>query len=295
MIDYKKIIKNRELRLKLITLLKFIPDAPYLQLVYFIKNGKFLNLKHPKTFCEKLNWLKLHAYKPEYSQYVDKLTVGSVVEQKLGKDITIPILGHWDHYSQIDFESLPDQFVLKCNHDSGSVKIIKDKNTINHKELEHFFEGRLKIDNSIIGRDYYKNIHPCIIAEKYMTDENEPSIPDYKFFCFNGEPKLMFITKDRFNEATETYFDMDFNFINMHNSNSSHNLSLEKPKNFEKMKQIAKTLSKDLKFCRIDLYDINGEIYFGEFTFFEAGGFYPFKPDELEQKLGDWIDLGDTD
>ena len=291
MIDYKKIIKNRELRLKLVSLLRFIPDKPYLQLVYFIKNGSFMDLKHPKTFCEKLNWLKLNGYKPEYSDYVDKLKARDIVKEKLGEDISIPLLGAWRHYKDIDFDSLPEQFVLKCNHDSGSVKIVTDKSKIDHEEFEKFFEGRLKIDNSILGRDYYRNIEPFIISEQYMRDDGREDLTDYKFLCFNGKPELMFIATDRANDCRFDFFDMDFSHLDIVNIHPMADKKITKPEQFELMKKYAERLSAGLKFVRMDFYEINGKIYFGEYTFFHGGGFYPFHPDEWEKKLGDWIDL----
>ena len=148
MIDYRNIIKNRELRLKLINLLRFIPDEPYLKMVYRIKTGKKLNLKNPKTFCDKLNWLKLHDFHPEYTRLADKIAVREHLKEILGEDICLPMLGAWEHYDDIDFDALPDKFVMKCNHDSGSVKIIKDKSTIDHAALRAFYEGRLKLNPS---------------------------------------------------------------------------------------------------------------------------------------------------
>lgn len=293
MIDYKKIIKNRELRLKLVSLLRFIPSKLYLNIVFFIKNGKFLNFRHPETFCDKLNWLKLNAYKPEYSEYTDKYRVRKIVEEKLGEDIFFPLLGKWDHYKDIDFDTLPEQFVLKCNHDSGSVKIIKDKSAINHDELEKFFESRLKLDNYILGRDYYRNIPPCIIAEKYMSEADSDDIADYKFFCFDGVPKIMFVATQRNTDCKFDFFDMDFNHLDIENIHPASGKVIAKPSQFDKMKEYAAKLSEGIKFVRIDLYEINGKVYFGEFTFFHGGGFWPMHPDKWEIELGKWIDLGD--
>ena len=141
--DYKKIVKNRELRLKLINLLRFIPDIPYLRIVYKIKTGRWLNLRHPVGFNEKMQWLKIYDRHPEYTDFVDKYKVRDIVSSSIGEEHLIPLLGHWEHYRDIDFSKLPDRFVLKCNHDSGSVKIVSDKASINHKEFECFFENRL--------------------------------------------------------------------------------------------------------------------------------------------------------
>ena len=174
--DYKRIFKNRELRLKLINCLRFIPAEPYLKLVYRIKSGKKLNLKNPVTFCDKQNWLKLHEIHPEYTELVDKIGVREYIKEILGEEYLFPIYGSWEHFNQIDFDKLPPKFVLKCNHDSGSVKVITDKSKIDKDELEKFFEDRLKVNPYVFGREYpYKNVKPRIIAERYMYEGEDAS------------------------------------------------------------------------------------------------------------------------
>lgn len=294
MIDYKKIISNRELRLQLVNYLRFIPSSPYLKMVYWIKNGKTLNLRHPKTFCEKQNWLKLHDIHPEYTKLVDKIQVRSHIKEILGKDICLPMLGAWDNYDSINFDTLPNKFVLKCNHDSGSVKIILDKDTMNHDELRAFFNGRLKLNSYVIGREYpYRDITPMIYAEKYMVPNGQDDINDYKFFCFNGEPEILFVATERSTDCKFDFYDMDFSHLDIVNIHPQSGVTIQKPKKFEEMKELAKTLSKNMKFVRIDLYEINDKIYFGEYTFFHGGGFWPMAPDEWEKKLGDLIVLAE--
>lgn len=290
--DYKKIFKNREFRLKLISCLRFIPTKPYLKMVYKIKTGKKLNLKNPIGFNEKLNWLKVNDIHPEYTDLVDKIKVREYVQNKIGEDICFPLLGQWEKYEDVNFEILPEQFVMKCNHDSGSVKIINNKSKIDHKELAKFFKSRLKINSYTIGREYpYKNIKPMIMAEKYMVPKGSSDINDYKFFCFNGKPEIMFIATDRSTDVKFDFFDMDFNHLDIENIHPQAGKTIEKPKLFEEMKEIASKLSQGMKFVRIDLYEIEGKVYFGEFTFFHGGGFWLFKPDEWERKLGDWIEI----
>lgn len=290
MIDYRKIIWHREFRLKLISLLRFIPDKPYLKMVYRIKTGRKLNLDKPVGFNEKENWLKLHEQHPEYTDLVDKVKVRDVVEKKLGPGYFFPLLGTWRHFRDIDFDALPNQFVLKCNHDSGSVKIIKDKTQINRKELDNFFEKRLSENSFVNGREYpYKNVKPCILAEKLMGGD----INDYKFFCFDGKPTIMFVATERATGDTKfDFFDMDFNhldIINIHPQSDKGDIS--KPKCFEEMKNIAAKCSIGMKFVRIDLYEIDGKVYFGEYTFFHGGGFWLFKPEHWEKDLGDLIKI----
>lgn len=290
--DYKRVFKNREFRLKVINCLRFIPRKPYLKMVYKIKTGKKLNLKNPIGFNEKLNWLKVNDVHYEYTDYVDKVKVREVLKEKLGEDIAFPLLGQWERYKDINFDALPDQFVLKCNHDSGSVKIVKDKSKIDHKEFAKFFKSRLKINSYAIGREYpYKNVKPMIIAEKYMVAENEEDINDYKFFCFNGKPEMMFIATDRSSDVKFDFFDMEFNHLDIENIHPSCGREIEKPACFEEMKELATKLSQGIKFVRIDLYEIGGKVYFGEYTFFHGGGFWLFKPDEWERKLGDLIQI----
>ena len=290
--DYKKIFKNREFRLKLINLLRFIPTKPYLKMVYKIKTGKKLNLKNPIGFNEKINWLKVNDIRPEYTELVDKITVKKHIENKVGDGFCFPLLGVWDKYEDINFDKLPDKFVLKCNHDSGSVKIIKNKADIDHAQLSKFFNARLKINPFVISREYpYKEVKPKIFAEKYMIPTGKSDIEDYKFFCFNGEPKILFVATDRNTDVKFDWFDMDFNHLDVTAIHEQSGRDIEKPKLFEEMKSLARELSKGFRLVRIDLYEIEGKIYFGEYTFFPSGGYYLFSPIEWEKKLGDWIDI----
>ena len=292
MIDYRKIIKNRELRLKLINLLRFIPDEPYLKMVYWIKTGKKLNLKDPQTFCDKLNWLKLYERNPQYTRLVDKVAVREHIKEVLGEDICIPMLGAWAHYDDIDFDALPDKFVLKCNHDSGSVKVITSKEAMDHDTLREFYENRLKQNPYILGREYpYRDVPPLIYAERYMVPDGDSDINDYKFFCFNGKPEILFVATERSADCKFDFFDMDFSHLDIVNIHPQSDHIVPKPKTFEEMKSIAEKLSQGIKFVRIDLYEINGKVFFSEYTFYHAGGFWPLDPKEWEYKLGDLIDL----
>ncbi len=293
MIDYKRIVKNREWRVKISNFLSFIPDRPYLKFVYFLKTGKCLNLDNPEGFNEKLNWLKINDRHPEYSKLVDKYEVRSVIRDKIGEGYMFPLYGVWNSYEEIDFDSLPKQFVLKCNHDSGSVKIIKDKEMINHKELKKFFSDRLRVNPYNLGREYpYRSVKPKIIAEKLMG--NGKIAPcDYKFFCFSGKPTIMYIASERETDCKFTFFDMNFKRIEeiefyTHPSSSE---IFAKPTTFEKMKEIAEKLSEGMPFVRIDFFEVDGKVFFGEYTFFSCGGFYLFKPESIEKKLGDLIKL----
>lgn len=292
MIDYKKVVTNRELRVKFSNFLRFIPDKPYLRFVYYLKTGKRLNLKRPVGFNEKLNWLKLNDQHPEYTKLVDKFEVREVIKEKLGDDYMFPLLGVWDSYDQIDFSKLPNQFVLKCTHDSGSVKIIKDKDKINNQDFFEFFTSRLRINSFTLGREYpYKNVKPRIIAEELMVAEG--GINDYKFFCFDGKPTIMFVATERASGDTKfDFYDMDFKHLDIVNIHPQSKVGgIMKPDCFEEMKMVAEKCSQGMKFVRIDLYEIDGKVYFGEYTFFHGGGFWLFEPEHWEKDLGDLIKI----
>ena len=290
MIDYRNIIKNRELRLKLINLLRFIPDEPYLKMVFWIKTGKKLNLKNPRTFCDKLNWLKLHDFKPEFTRLADKIAVRDHIKELLGEDICLPLLGVWEHYDDIDFDTLPDKFVMKCNHDSGSLKIIRDKSSMDHAALREFFEGRLKLNPFVLGREYpYKDIKPRILVEKFMTGNTGRDIRDYKFLCFDGTPRYMFVISDRSTDCRSDFYDMDFNRLPIVDTYPMSDEPMEKPAFFDEMVELVTKLAQGLRTVRIDLYEIDGKIYFGEYTFYDGGGFWPKEPEEWEYRMGDLI------
>ena len=289
-----KKLMPRNLARKMMNQLSFLPDSVYLKLFYFATTGRTLDLKNPRLFSEKQQWLKLNDIHPEYKVLVDKLTVNGVIDEKLGEGYCFPILGYWKCFDDIDFDCLPKRFVLKCNHDSGSTKVILDKGELTKKdidELKKFFDSRVKKDFFYAGREYpYKGIDGYIIAQKYMADDNG-EMNDYKFFCFNGEPKVMFVATDRSTDVKFDFFDMDFNRLDIVNIHPNSGKEIKKPNNFDDMKRIAKTLSEGMKFVRIDLYEINRKIYFGEYTFFHGGGFCLFYPIEWEKKLGDWLNL----
>ena len=295
MIDLKRVL-SPSFRRNLMYILWFLPDELYIKLFYFCISGKWMDLKNPKGFNEKQNWLKLHDKHPEYTDLVDKYAVRNHIETVLGEGHLFPLLGKWKSFDDIDFSVLPNSFVLKCNHDSGSTRIIRDKGALAEeeiKELKNRYDAQLKKNSFYAGREYpYKGIKErYILAEQLMLDERRPekSVEDYKFFCFNGEPKIMFIATDRATDCRFDFFDMDFNHLDIKNLHPNADKPIVKPEKFEEMKTIAAKLSKGMKFVRIDLYQLNGKIYFGEYTFFHGGGFAPFYPKEWEQRLGSWI------
>ena len=272
--------------------MKFIPDKMYLQIYYFSRFKKFINFENPKTYNEKLNWLKINDRNPLYTKLVDKYEVKEYVSNLIGKEYIIPTLGVWNNFDEIDFNKLPNQFVLKCTHDSEGIVIVKDKSKLDINLAKEKITNALKNNFYYIGREWpYKNVKPRIIAEKYMEDSKYKELRDYKFFCFNEEPKVMFIASDRASNVKFDYYDLDFNHLDIKQKYQNSTKKIEKPINFEKMIELSKKLSKGLKHARIDFYEVNGKIYFGEITFYHFSGFMPFQPNEWDIKFGNWLKL----
>lgn len=271
------------------------PDKLYLTLMFRCKMGYWMNFDNPKTFSEKLQWLKLYNRNPLYTTLVDKYAVKKWVADKIGEDHVIPMLGVWDNANEIDFESLPDQFVLKTtNGGGGDVIICKDKTKFDkEKVVTHLNQSlRNRIYNNY--REWpYKNVPPRIIAEKYMEDESG-ELRDYKIFCFNGIPQIFLLYKDRYDDKKMTidFFDEQRNWLNL--THPEFDRSTEKPALpdcFERIFSLAKILSQSIPFVRCDFYIVNGSIYFGEMTFYPTSGFAPYKPFSWEEKMGSWLKL----
>lgn len=275
---------------------RLFSDKFYLKCAYKDALGKKLNLKNPQTFNEKLQWLKLYNRKPEYTIMVDKYLVREYIAKTIGEEYLIPLLGAWDSPEEIDFDALPDQFVLKCNHNSGlGMCICKDKSTLDIEKVKQELAKGLAENYYLSHREWpYKDVPRKIIAEKYMVDESGTELKDYKFFCFDGEVKALFIAKDRMKAGEETkfdFFDENFNHLPFTNGHPSSEPPYYKPENFEKMKELAGVLSKGIPQVRVDFYNINGKIYFGELTFSHWSGMVAFEPEEWDYKFGEWINL----
>ena len=268
-----------------------IPDPLYLHIKYYMRTGKRLNLKNPVTYTEKLQWLKLHDHREDYVALVDKYEVKKIVAEKLGEEHVIPLLGVWDNAEDIPIEELPDQFVLKCTHDSGGLQICKDKSGFDFQQAKTKIAAVLKTNYYWPNREWpYKNVKPRVIAEKYMEDADTGETRDYKFFTFNGEPKVMYIATGR--SSGETYgdfFDMEFNHLVLDIDHRNAPVCPRKPECFEEMKKAAAILAQGIPQVRVDFYEINGQYYFGEMTFFHCGGFVNFQPESWNRQFGDWV------
>lgn len=273
-------------------LTNWMSDKMFIKLSYKYNMGKKLNLENPQTYNEKLQWLKLYDRNPKYTDMVDKYKVREYVSERIGEEHLIPLLGVWDDPKDIDFSKLPDQFVLKCNHDSGGIVICKDKSQLDIPGSVKFLQKQLRRNFFYRAREWpYKNIVRKVIAEQYMVDESGYELKDYKFFCFDGVCKFAFIATDRGIDTRFDFFDKDFNHIPVKNGHENADKPLLKPATWEKMIQLAEKLSQGIPQVRVDLYDVFGQIYFGEMTFFHYGGKKPFKPEEWDYKFGEYIKL----
>lgn len=270
---------------------KHIPDRAYIKWRYWFINRTWLNLKNPRTFNEKMQWLKLYAHKPEYSLLADKYEVKRIVMEKIGSEFVVPCLAVWETPSQIDIEELPPQFVIKNNfNSSGNLGICKNKESFDVDKMIADLTKQFEKGYFWTGRDkQYRDIKKRVFAEQFLDDGRKGELQDYKFWCFNGSPKIMYMT-NKGEEIFENFYDMDFNPIMVDHSYPRRQPEYEKPAEFELMKELAAKLSEGLPFVRIDFYDVNGKVYFGEFTFFDWGGFKKFGGD-WDRKLGDLIQL----
>ena len=258
--------------------------------------GTEIDLEVPKSLNEKMQWLKLHDRNPLYTKLVDKYAVKDFVADALGKEYVIPTLGAWDRYEDIDFDRLPDRFVLKCNHDSGSVKVVLDKSEIEHIELKKYFDKKLADNYYLHSREWpYKNVKPRVIAEEYLADLATQQIIDYKFFCMNGKPAFLYVSVglDDHSTAKISFYSLDGRELPFKRGDYAPFHNAKMPANYELMKEIAGKLAADIStpFVRVDLYEINNKILFSEFTFFPCEGFIPFEPKEWDMRIGEMLKL----
>lgn len=273
-----------------------ISDEKFLKLAYKLVFDKKLDLNNPKTFNEKIQWLKINNRKDIYTIMVDKYAVKKYVADKIGKQYIIPTLGVYDSFEEIDFEKLPNQFVLKCTHDSGGLAICKDKKNFDYGLAKKILNKHLKTDCYMLGREWpYKNVNRKIIAEKFMADSNQKhGLIDYKFHCFNGEPKFLYVSEGLENHETAKmcYLNMDFSLAPFQRKDFVNFNSIpKKPNNYDEMKDIARKLSKDIPMVRVDLYEINNKVYFSELTLFPGGGFIKLYPEKYDKIIGEWLKI----
>ncbi len=273
----------------------WMSDNIYLKCLYRTLMNEKLNLRNPDKYTFKLQWLKLHDRKNEYIEMVDKYAAKEFVARKIGDEYIIKTYGVWDSFEDIDFDLLPDSFVLKCTHDSAGYVICRNKDEFDSDKVKKKIQKCLERNFYYVGREWpYKNIKPRIIAEEYMEDHTLHELRDYKIFTFNGVPKVMHIVSNRQNNMEETYgdfYDMDFQHLELTMGHPNAPVSPDKPLNFEKMKEFASILAEGTIHLRVDFYEVDGNLYFGELTFYQDSGFAHIKPESWNKLLGDWIIL----
>jgi len=275
-------------------LLRWMSDESYLKVLYWAYMGKRLNLKNPTTYNEKLQWLKLYDHNPLYTKMVDKYEAKKYVANIIGDEYIIPTLGVWEHPEDIDFNLLPDKFVLKCTHDSGSIQIIDKRKDYDRDNINALLNAHLVHSTYELQREWpYKDVPRRIIAEQYMEDDKTHELRDYKFFCFNGEVKALLVVMDRQSERATTYdfFYPNFNWLDIRHGHPNAKIKPEKPQNLELMKKLSSKLSAGFPELRVDFYEVNGRAYFGELTFFPRGGNIPFDPEIWDYRFGEWLKL----
>ncbi len=284
MVAFKNLVLN---------ILRVLPDKLYLKLLFYKKVGTRLNLTAPKTFNEKVQWLKINDRNPLYNTLVDKLAVREYVRESIGESFLVPLLGIWSDANKIDFNQLPNEFVLKCTHDSGSYIVCINKENLDKAKARKKLTSAMRFNFFWKGREWpYRAIEPKIIAEAYIGEPN-CDIVDYKFFCFHGEPKCILVCTNRHSgkRMTCTFFDMNWNRLPFYRYYLADSRQTEKPAQLGAMITLARKLSSGLTLSRIDLYEVNSKIYFGEITLSPGSGLEPFEPVEWDVAFGSWINL----
>lgn len=276
-------------------ILSLLPDSLYLRIKYKKVMHRTLHLKHPRTFNEKLQWLKLNNRRPEFTMMVDKRKVKDFVKEILGDEYVIRNIGVWERPEDIEWEKLPKQFVLKTTHGGGNTGVVvcKDKAKFDRQSAIKQLKDSLEIDLYKRFREWpYKNVHKCIIAEEYM-DDGSGELNDYKLLCYGGKCKNLFVCTERSGDVKVDFFDTEWNHLPFTRVHENSSKAIKKPASLKEMVNVAEKLAKaiDTPLVRIDLYDIRGHIYFGEITFFPGGGMEAFQPEEWDYKLGEMIKL----
>lgn len=281
---------NYYLKQVVLALTGWIPDKPYLQLTYLLRMKEVLHLKHPRYMSEKMQWLKLYDYKPEYAQMADKVEVRKFVAERLGGNCLIKQYGVYERAEDIPYDELPNRFVLKCSHDSASTIVVKDKSTLDIKKTNDFLNKRLKLRFYLEGREnVYKEVKPRIVCEEFLGDTNE--VPeDYKVFCFGGNPEFVTVDVGRFRKHAQFYYDTNWNLFQMDSEYVPEpGQTVKKPVLLDKLLESAKLLSKGMRFVRVDFYIVNNKLYFGELTFYPAAGYKRYTPVEVDLKYASLI------
>ena len=291
--NYKRIFSNRDTRFKILNLLSFIPDKLMIKIQYYIKLKRLPNILNPSRFTEKLQWYKLYYRDPKMSIAADKYKVREYITEKGLNYLLVDLYDVIDSPNKINLEKLPNKFVVKTTNGSGTNIFIKNKKDLDEHEIKKQLEDWLNRNISAAGREWaYKDIEPKIIFEQFLEDEyQKDGVNDFKFLCFNGEPKYIIHDVDRFNNHLRNTYDINWNYIPVSSDVKNGPDAFPKPNQLERMIEISKILSEDFPFVRVDLYNVNGKIYFGELTFYPWTGYVQFNPDKFDLILGNEFDL----
>ena len=271
-----------------------LKDKKYLELMYLKRMNRKIDIENPKTFNEKLQWLKLYDRRPEYTKMVDKYEVKEYIASIIGEEYVIPTLEVYNKFEEIEWDKLPNQFVIKCTHDSGGLVICKDKANLDIKKTKKKINKNLKKNYYYPGREWpYKNVKPRIIIEKYMEDQNNKDLKDYKFMCFHGKVLCSFVCSNRHSKEglKIDFYDLNWNKMPFKRKYPNSDITMEKPLNYDLMIQLSEKLAKEIPFVRVDFYEINGHVYFGELTFYPGSGVEEFEPELYDYELGSWLTL----
>lgn len=281
---------NYYLKRVFLALTKWIPDEQYTKLIYLLKMHEKLELDPPKSFPEKIQWLKLYGLKPEYEQMADKIAVRRIVRERIGEQYLAKLYGVFEKPENIKIDDMPQSFVLKCTHDSGSIRICHDKSTFDFKEAKRFLNRRLKLPFYLEGREnVYRNIKPRVVCEELLGDGKKAPC-DYKLFCFNGEPELIMVDVDRFENHRQYFYDKEWKRVYLKSGyKAAEGIDLCRPKCLMELLQLAREMSKGIPFVRSDFYIVENKIFFGEMTFYHGAGLQHLYPKELEMKYAEMI------
>lgn len=295
--DYKKVFKTRKCRSAVLSILRFIPDSVMLPLQYKIKLGRRLNLKNPQRYTEKLQWYKMHYRNPVMHQCVDKYQVREYIKKKGLEEILIPLIAHYDNIEKVEWDKLPEQFVMKTTHGGGGLNVLvcKNKAELDFAEIK----DKLSFENNPVkqntgGREWaYYSLCPSLVVEELLVNQENPAagMNDYKIFCYNGKPKYIVVDVDRYIGHKRNFYDVEWNNMHIGSDCPASDREIEKPVGFEKMLEIANKLSEGFPYVRVDLYNNGGKIYFGELTFYPWSGYVQFEPDEADYMFGNDFEL----
>lgn len=295
--DYKRIVRSSSMRQSILNILRFVPDKPMIQFQYRIKTGRKLDLKNPKRFTEKLQWYKLYYRNPVMVECVNKYAVREYVKSKGLENILVPLYAHYKWVEDVEWDRLPESFVIKTQHGGGGLNVIvvPDKSKITVEEVIsklHYSHEKVKAHGG--GREWaYGGVDTGIVVEELLINREKPEagVNDYKIFCYNGHAKYVIVDVDRYIGHKRNFYDRDWNNLHVTSDCPAADKENERPENLDAMLRVAEKLSEDFPYVRVDLYSVDGRVYFGELTFYPWSGYVQYTPDEWDYKFGGDFEL----